>query len=75
MAKKKYKLLVGYSREASDIVDEISLKVALKKLESLQEGYDYEILEFNSNAERKAFMLGVDKGNGWDRPGWRILRK
>ena len=36
-------------------------------------GEDVEIFSFATEEEESAFVLGIEKGNGWDAPTWEYL--
>lgn len=77
---KKFKLLVAFSHEASDFLEEIDGDInekieKLRKKKGIKEGYDFVIKEFDTAKERTAYTNGLEEGNGWDEPNWEFNDK
>jgi len=61
----EYKIVIGWSKEAGEILQEKGLK-GLKKTKN--QDACWEEKEFNTQAERAAYCQGMTDANGWDDP-------
>lgn len=65
----KFILLVAFSGEASDMLEETEKETFEEKLQELrenfQEDYDFKLKEFNTAEEMNAYVEGVNDANGW----------
>jgi hypothetical protein len=67
--KKKVKVMYAFSQAAAIYVDINGWESLIKdKHESLQEGYDYGVKEFDTKREAEAYVSGVNDANGWTDP-------
>jgi hypothetical protein len=66
-----YKLLVVFSREAQSYTEKhgieklLTVKAPSIAGQQLKKGYDWDLKEFQTLAERKAYIQGMEDMNGW----------
>lgn len=67
------KVKVGWSRQASKLVEENNIQ-ELKRITSSGEDHDidYGEYEFDTVAEANAFIKGIDLTMGWERPSYVV---
>lgn len=70
--KKVFKVFVTFSQEASIKLDTGNPLDVIED-EKLQRGYDWEIKQFDSRPEAKAYIDGILDANGWSDPNAIIL--
>jgi len=70
--KKKYAVNVAWSHEATDYAFENGWAGLLANGERL--GLMFDTVEFDSEAERNAYVKGINDANGWDDPITHIVQ-
>lgn len=74
-AKKKFKVACTFSQAASIYVDLHSWNALLNNDDhEFEEGYDYDIKEFDTVAEANAYVRGINDANGWSDPMATVIK-
>ena len=61
------KVFITFSEEASSMLEETN-QASVMESSDLQRGYDWDIKEFNSEAESEAYIQGINDASGWNYP-------
>ena len=68
------KVFITFSEEASSMLEETN-QASVMESSDLQRGYDWDIKEFNSEAESEAYIQGINDASGWNYPSAIILQE
>jgi hypothetical protein len=71
---KRYQVIVAWNREASWYAEEHTLKTALRKSRQKNSDFTMGVYTFNTEEEANAFRMGIEEGNGWDRPHYETFQ-
>lgn len=68
----KLRLITAFDREASELLEENSGKAKINPDEfvKIHKGIGVGIKTFATEGELKAYVQGIEDGNGWDKPNY-----
>lgn len=64
---------IAWNREAAEIMEMKGWAKLVREGKKKDNDLDFDTREFGTEAEARAYVQGIEDGNGWDSPSWQIV--